>query len=126
SCLRIDPPKYTMTTTAPEAFLPEAARYSGRGVSDEVTREEIVQTERLLNLIDLNNAVLANVSQWILVWGGFRDLSVRFSRSSETTRSALSKDFKSLAAEIKRIGDRLIDFIRSLNIPSETLVYATS
>ena len=91
----------------------------------EVTREEIAVTERILQSIDLNNQILASVSQWVLVWQNVRELSFRIEASPKATRKAVAGPFKRLLNESIHVGKRLMELVDSLQISSEHLTYAT-
>jgi hypothetical protein len=91
----------------------------------EVTREEIAVTERILQSIDLNNQILASVSQWVLVWQNVRDLSLRIEASEDTARKTVAAPFKRLLKESIHIGKRLVELVDSLGISAEHLTSAT-
>jgi hypothetical protein len=91
----------------------------------EVTREEIAITERILQSIDLNNQVLASVSQWVLVWQNVRELSFRMEASSKAAQEAVVRPFKRLLIESIHVGKRLVELVDSLRIPAEQMTYAT-
>jgi len=97
---------------------------SGRCIP-AVTREEIATTERILQSIDLNNQIVASVSQWILIWQNVRALSFRIQDSPVETQENVAEAFKSLLGEAIQIGKRLVEIVGSLRISDEHLTDAT-
>jgi hypothetical protein len=96
----------------------------GRRIA-KVTREEIAVTERILQSIDVNNQILASVSQWILVWQNVRELSSRLDASTKASRHTVARPFKRLLIESIHVGRRLVELVDSLEISAEHLTYAT-
>ena len=91
----------------------------------EVTPEEIAITERILQSIDLNNQILASVSQWVLVWQNVRDLSFRIEASTKETQKTVAASFRKLLNGSIGMGDKLVDLVDTLGISAEHLSFAT-
>ena len=98
---------------------------SGRGCLPEVTPEEIAVTARILQSIDLNNQIVASVSQWILIWQNVRELSFRIEDSPVETQEDVAESFRRLLDESIHIGKRLVEIVESLQISQEHLTEAT-
>jgi len=90
-----------------------------------VTREEIACMERTLSFIDLKNSALANVSRWLLVWEGMRDLCHRYGLSPEEIRVDLADDFKALIKEVIKVGMKITELVDDLEIDSAQFLLAT-
>jgi len=81
--------------------------------------------ERTLRFIDLKNSALANVSQWLLIWEGTRDLCHRYGLSSEKTRTDLADQFKALLDEIIDLGNTVLGLADNLKVDSTHFLLAT-
>lgn len=103
----------------------EEAMKRGRGCPPEVTPEEIATTARILQSIDLNNQIVASVSQWILIWQNVRELSFRIEVSPVETQEDVAESFRRLLDESIHIGKRLVEIVESLQISQEHLTDAT-
>jgi hypothetical protein len=103
----------------------EHSGISGRERLPEVTREEIAVTERILQTIDLNNQIVASVSQWILIWQNVRELSFRIEASPIEAQLNVAEPFRRLLNESIRIGNNLAGLAEKLEISAEHLSFAT-
>jgi len=107
--------------------LPETVKaYFPEGVSTTVTPEEIAALERILHLIDVRNQHLANVSQWLILWDGIRDLCNRFSFTSHENRAAVATAFHKLLTDVKRLGIDLQDYTKRLSVSPEHFYLVTN
>lgn len=96
-----------------------------RASTNQVTREEIAQIEKILTFIDLKNTALANVSQWLLLWSEVRDFSDRYAQSSDAIKANVGDDFKSLLERFIQIGKMIGSTLQKLHFSSEEIVRAT-
>ena len=96
-----------------------------RASTNLVTPEEIAQVEKLLTFIDLKNAALANVSQWLLLWSEVRDLSDRYAQSPENLRKTVSDAFKNLLERFIQIGKMVASTVQRLDFSPQQIVQAT-
>jgi len=96
-----------------------------RALINQVTPEEIAHIEKILTFIDLKNATLANVSQWLLLWSDVRDFSDRYAQSSEDVKAKVANAFKSMLERFIQIGKRIGSVTRRFDFPSEEIIRAT-
>lgn len=108
------------TTTANPPPCTEPAQVRGQHVS----REEIAHIERILQMIDLKNAVLANASKYLVAWQLIQELDARLTIESSQLRDAVSEAFIGLLDIAERRGNGLLQSINCLGIESQQMILA--
>jgi hypothetical protein len=102
--------------------VPDLSPISGvEDPSQEVTLAEIAATEHLLETIDRNNAVLAGVSQWLLVWSFVRSLALRVERSQAVVQTAVAGKFVELLRKTSLVGSQFMSSVRSIQVDPQHL-----
>jgi len=86
-----------------------------------VTRSEIEEIEKILNLIDRNNQTLGTVSQWVLVWTRIRDLSLNLCLNDLYSHPDIKAPLEQLLIESRSVGLKLLGLCGQMSIPQEQL-----
>jgi len=90
-----------------------------RSVNTSITREEIVQVERMLKVIDLRFRAFNQATLWLGIWTVVQELTVKFTCAPNPVREAVSARFEHLLRDVAFTGKEILEISGMLEVKNE-------